>query len=76
MRKNLTAWSNYELWLNITHSKIREVLANDNVGKVLQESLVEHRTQKDLLRKITLLFSQSKTSMKHSNNGLNQITGR
>jgi len=45
MANNWFVRNNHALGLNITLSEIREVLANDYVGKVLIQSLVQHRKQ-------------------------------
>lgn len=45
MANNWFVRNNHALGLNITLSEIREVLANDYVGKVLLQSLVQHRKQ-------------------------------
>jgi len=42
MANNWFVRNNHALGLNITLSEIREVLANDYVGKVLFQSLVQH----------------------------------
>ena len=45
MANNWFVCNNHALWVNITHSEIREVMAHVYVGKVLFKSLIQHRKQ-------------------------------